>query len=353
MSTIANDEIDDSIKRLGIRHDVSLKKLNTFGFDARAEYFATAQNDQHLVELLEYSRAKEWPVFVLGGGSNLVLTRDISGLVLCLGSQEINYARQPDGSIHVTAGAGVNWHALVMDTLDRGHTGLENLSLIPGTVGAAPVQNIGAYGVELVDRIVSLRAWHQPTRQFRTLNRVDCKFAYRDSLFKRERGDWIVVSVKFTIGGATTLVTTYASLAERLLHQNVSEVPTSRAVSQAVIAIRQERLPNPETLGNAGSFFHNPIVTSAQFSRLVKANDGLVGNTMRDGRVKIAAGWLIDRLGYRGYRRGDVGVHEQQALVLVNHGKGTSEQLLTLVAEIQGAVREAYAIKLTVEPLVV
>jgi len=346
---------DLAVAQHGIRCGVSLQELNTFGFSARAEYFAIAQSDQHLIDILNLARRRNWSVFVLGGGSNLLLTRNISGLVLCLGDKQISYNTQPDGRVHVTAGAGTNWHELVMDTLDRGYGGLENLSLIPGTVGAAPVQNIGAYGVELVDRLVSLRAWHVTRREFITLQRDECDFAYRDSRLKREPGDWIVVSVTLAIGGDTPLITHYASLAERL--SNMSNRTTTsmdaRTVSDAVIALRQERLPDPAKIGNAGSFFHNPIVSAAHFSSLAAEHHGIVSYPMPDGRVKLAAGWLIDRLGYRGVRRGAVGVHQDQALVLVHTGGGTGSDMLGLVEEIRAAVHAAYEVELTVEPLVV
>jgi len=340
------------LKSLQIQPNVSLKDLNTFGFDSRAEYFATTTSDQRLVDLLEFAEALGWPLFVLGGGSNLVLTRNISGLVMRIGDSKITYSLQPDGLVHVTAGAGVNWHALVMDTLSQGHGGLENLSLIPGTVGAAPVQNIGAYGVELVDRFVSLRAWHRPSRQFVGLDASECEFSYRNSRFKSERGDWIVLSVTLCVGRNVPLTTSYSSLADQLNTSGVM-APTAKDVSDAVIAVRQSRLPNPTVIGNAGSFFHNPIISAAEFARLSSEYPGMISYAMPDGQVKIAAGWLIDRLGYKGVRRGAVGVHDEQALVLVNHGGGNGQELLLLVEEIQSAVRAKYEIEMTIEPLVV
>ena len=344
-----------ALERLNVQRDVALATRNTFGFEAHAEYLATATDDDSLVALLALAEERHWPVFILGGGSNLVLTRNIPGLTVCLGDTGIRYEEPsdaPGNRVHVTAGAGCGWHELVMDTLAHGHTGLENLSLIPGTVGAAPVQNIGAYGVELVDRFVSLRAWHRPSRRFMTLGADECAFAYRDSLLKRERGDWIVVSLTLAVGGDTPLVTDYASLAEQLAGLEGGTV-TARAVSDAVIAVRQSRLPDPAVIGNAGSFFHNPIVPAETFAAIAREHHGIVSYAMPDGRVKLAAGWLIDRLGYRGTRRGAVGVHQEQALVLVNHGGGSGEELLVLVREIQEAVENAYGVSLTVEPLIV
>ena len=353
--TESDPALELALERLDVQRDVPLATRNTFGFEARAEYFATATDDTDLTALLTLADERHWPVFILGGGSNLVLTRDIPGLTLRLGDTHIRYAEHADAPgkpVHVTAGAGCGWHELVMDTLAHGYAGLENLSLIPGTVGAAPVQNIGAYGVELVDRFVSLRAWHRPSGQFMTLGPDDCAFAYRDSLLKRERGDWIVVSLTLAVGGDTKLVTQYASLAEQLAGQDDGTI-TARTVSDAVIAVRQSRLPDPAVIGNAGSFFHNPIVTAETFAGIAREHHGIVSYAMPDGRVKLAAGWLIDRLGYRGARRGAVGVHQEQALVLVNHGGGSGEELLVLVREIQEAVKNAYGVSLTVEPLIV
>ncbi len=350
--TESDPTLESDLERLNVQRDVPLATRNTFGFEARAEFLATATDDASLIALLEFAEDRQWPVFILGGGSNLVLTRDIPGLTLCLGDTRIQYADAPGKRVHVTAGAGCGWHALVVDTLAHGHAGLENLSLIPGTVGAAPVQNIGAYGVELVDRFVSLRAWHRPSRQFMTLGPDDCAFAYRDSRLKRERGDWIVVSLTLAVGGDTPLVTDYASLAAQLAKHQDGAI-TARTVSDAVIAVRQSRLPDPAVIGNAGSFFHNPIVKAETFAEIAREHNGIVSYAMPDGRIKLAAGWMIDRLGYRGTRRGAVGVHQEQALVLVNHGGGSGEELLVLVREIQGAVKDAYGVSLTVEPLIV
>ena len=332
-----------------------LDALNTFGFHQRAARYAEASDESALVALLEGAETEGWPVFTLGGGSNLVLTRDVPGLVIRLVDDAIAFERDvpglPPGAVRVRAAAGVGWHALVEATLDAGADGLENLALIPGTVGAAPVQNIGAYGVELADRLERVRAWHRPTRHFVELTAAECGFGYRDSRFKRERGDWIIVRADFTLGPHRPRVTGYASLASALPRGDA--VPSAREVADAVIRVRRSKLPDPDVIGNAGSFFHNPVVPASEALALRARHPGLVSWPTPDGREKLAAGWLIDRLGYRGARRGAVGVHRDQALVLVNDGGGTGEQLLALVEEIVGEVRATYGVTLSVEPVIV
>ena len=343
---------------LDIRRDHPLDALNTFGFRQRAERYAEAADEDALVALLARAETERWPVFVLGGGSNLVLTRDVPGLTIRLTDRTVDVERDapalPPGAVRVRAGAGVGWHALVEATLAAGADGLENLALIPGTVGAAPVQNIGAYGVELADRLERVRAWHRPSGRFVELGADACGFAYRDSRFKRERGDWIIVRADFELGAHRPRATGYASLAAALARrQGGDDGPSAREVADAVIAVRRSKLPDPAEIGNAGSFFHNPVVSAAEAARLREMHPGLVSWPAPDGREKLAAGWLVDRLGYRGVRRGAVGVHRDQALVLVNDGGGTGTELLGLVEEIRRAVREAYGVALTVEPVIV
>ena len=334
-----------------IEVDAPLADRNTFGFEQRAAGLATARDDRELVALLEHADAERLEVFVLGGGSNVVLTRDLRQLVLIPGHDGIRYAPQTDGTVHVTAGAGTGWHDLVLDTLNRGLAGLENLSLIPGSTGAAPVQNIGAYGVELADRLVSVRALHRPDRTFRTLGPEPCAFGYRNSLFKRQPGTWIITAVTLRLAPDLPLVTDYTSLAHALSHLAPEDL-SARRVSDAVIAIRRSKLPDPALIGNAGSFFQNPVVTRERADALLREHPDLPCHPTDHGDCKLAAGWLIDRLGLRGARRGGVGVHTEQALVMVNHGGGTGRQLMTLVEDIRAAVRQAYGIELIVEPVV-
>ena len=319
--------------------------------------------------LLARADAEGWPVFTLGGGSNLVLTRDVPGLTIRLVDDAVRFERDapglpaglPPGAVRVRAGAGLGWHALVEATLGAGADGLENLALIPGTVGASPVQNIGAYGVELADRLERVRAWHRPTGRFVELTAAECEFAYRSSRFKREPSDWIIVRADFVLGPHRPRVTGYASLAEALgttrpgdgPAERAAGEPSAREVADAVIRVRRSKLPDPAVIGNAGSFFHNPVVDAGHAARLRAEHPGLVSWALPDGRVKLAAGWLVDRLGYRGARRGAVGVHADQALVLVHRGGGTGAELLALVDEIIRAVRARYGVVLSVEPVVV
>ena len=342
-----------------ILHDHPLDELNAFGFRQRAERYAEAPDERALETLLGLAEANGWPVFVLGGGTNVVLSRDVPGLTLRLTDDRVIIERDaPElgpGEVRVRAGAGAGWHALVEATLAAGADGLENLALIPGTVGAAPVQNIGAYGVELADRLERVRAWHRPSARFVELPVDACGFGYRDSRFKRERGDWIIVRADFALGPHRPRATGYASLAEALRRAGAAgdAPPSAREVADAVIAVRRSKLPDPAVIGNAGSFFHNPVVPASEAERIRRSHPGLVSWPDARGAEKLAAGWLIDRLGYRGVRRGAVGVHRDQALVLVNEGGGTGAELLALVEEILGAVRAAYGVELTVEPVVV
>ncbi len=343
---------------MNVSPDHPLDALNTFGFSCRAERYAEAPDEATLVALLDRAEAEGWPVFVLGGGSNLVLTRDVPGLTIRMTDERVEICPAEAGALRVRAGAGVGWHALVETTLDAGADGLENLALIPGTVGAAPVQNIGAYGVELADRVERVRAWHRPSRRFRELSADECGFAYRDSRFKRERDHWVIVRVDFVLGPQRPRVTGYASLVEALASEATSATtrdapPSARRVADAVIRVRRSKLPDPAIIGNAGSFFHNPVVDADEAARLRAAHPELVAWDLPDGRTKLAAGWLIDRLGFRGVRRGPVGVHADQALVLVHEGGGSGAQLLALVDEIRAAVVTRYGVALTTEPVVV
>lgn len=339
--------------------DHPLGALNTFGFERCAERYAEVADEASLVAALALAEAEGWPVFVLGGGSNLVLTRDVPGLTLRMTDGRIDISPAGigvEGALRARAGAGVGWNALVEATLAAGADGLENLALIPGTVGAAPVQNIGAYGVELADRVERVRAWHRPSRGFVELAPAECGFAYRDSRFKRERGDWVIVRVDFLLGPQVPRSVGYASLAGALSAApsgTSSGAPTAREVADAVIRVRRSKLPDPATIGNAGSFFHNPVVTAAEASRLRAEHPGIVAWDLADGGVKLAAGWLVERLGFRGARRGPVGVHADQALVLVHEGGGTGAQLLALVDEIRVAAMARYGVALTIEPVLV
>ncbi len=327
----------------------SLATLNTLGFDQRAEYYIDVNDEYALSKSVAYAKLKGWPLFILGSGSNLVLTRDISGLIIHQTGQHIQY--QPELN-QVTAAAGVNWHELVRDSVSRGYAGLENLSLIPGTVGAAPVQNIGAYGVELVDRFISLRALHLGTNQWHTFNRSECEFDYRCSLFKRQPSEWAISSVTLQVGEHIPINTHYASLTTAIENSAVTEL-TPTIVSDFVCRIRRAKLPDPALIGNAGSFFKNPLVNYAVFDQLKTHFPDIIAYRQSNDTVKLAAGWLVDSLGYRGLRRGAVGVHAHQALVLIHHGGGTGIELLALANEIRDAVQQRYGVALETEPVIV
>ena len=342
-----------STSELNIQHDVDLSGYTTFGFSQRAEHYVEIKSDDELVSVISYAGEMDWPVLVLGGGSNVVLTQDYKGLVIRLVAQHIRYDPvEQTNDVHVSASAGVNWHTLVRDSTTRNLAGLENLSLIPGSVGAAPVQNIGAYGVELQDRFVSLKALHLPTCQWQEFNTEDCKFTYRDSLFKQCEGEYIITQVTLALGNSNPLNTSYSALNEYLLKNHSKSVLTPQLISDSVCDIRRDKLPDPDLVPNAGSFFHNPVVTRQQFQLLQEQHADIVGYRQSDDSYKLAAGWLIDKLGYKGYRQNGVGVHDKQALVLVRYGQSTGNDLLELADAIQQHVVREFDVRLCIEPRV-
>lgn len=333
-----------------VEHNKSLKDFNTFGFDQRAEYFAKANNEAELEQLVKLAEVKSWPVFILGGGSNIVLTKDIAGLVIHMADHRIEVVLEDDdGNKRVRAGAGVGWHDFVLQTLESGANGLENLSLIPGSVGAAPVQNIGAYGVEVKDRIHNVRALHLPTGEWREFSVSDCEFAYRHSFFKNHPGEYAITQVEFNLGAQCAIEADYASLKQELSNRGL-ETPSARDISDTVTSIRQSRLPDPSKIGNAGSFFHNPIVPESQASELEQRFPGIVSFPALTGYRKLSAAWMIDQAGFKGTRRGNVGVYEKQALVLVNLGNGEGSALLALAGEIQTSISAEFGVELSIEP---
>ncbi|WP_065761461.1 UDP-N-acetylmuramate dehydrogenase [Pseudomonas defluvii] len=328
---------------------VSLKPYNTFGIDVRAAHFAEAHTDAEVREVLAHAAAQQWPVLVIGGGSNLLLTANIDALVLRMASKGVRILADDGQRVIVEAEAGEPWHAFVQWTLAQGLSGLENLSLIPGTVGAAPMQNIGAYGVEIKDVFVGLTALDRQTGELHEFALEDCAFAYRDSLFKRNPGRWLILRVRFALSRVMHLHLDYGPVRQRLSEQGI-EQPTAQNVSDAICSIRREKLPDPAELGNAGSFFKNPVVSAALAEHIRQAHPGLVAYPQADGRVKLAAGWLIELAGWKGYRDGDAGVHRLQALVLVNYGQASGEQLHRLAQKIQVDILERFGVELEMEP---
>ncbi|MFI2810013.1 UDP-N-acetylmuramate dehydrogenase [Microbulbifer sp. JSM ZJ756] len=333
-----------------IQADVDLQPYNTLAIAARAAHFAQVENLDQLREALEFARRKKLPILPLGGGSNIVLTGNFPGLVIHLDNPGLEVREQGERTL-VTAGAGENWHQLVMATVDRGLGGLENLALIPGRIGAAPIQNIGAYGVELRDSFSSLEALHIATGEIHIFSASDCEFGYRDSVFKgRARDQYIITSVSLELHGEWHPRVDYPALQQYFREQQIdSSGLTPRAVAEAVIAVRNSKLPDPAQIPNAGSFFKNPIIDGDLYRELKKAHPDLVAYEVGE-RWKLAAGWLIDRAGWRGKRQGAVGVHERQALVLVNPGHGAGAEVTGLAQEIAADIHAKYGVELEPEP---
>ncbi len=329
----------------------SLKGANSFGFEVSAEYCCEITSLSELREALAFADGKGLDVLVLGGGSNLILVDDIPGLVIlnCLRGITVKADVDDPGKVCVTAAAGENWHEFVRYTLENGAFGLENLSLIPGTVGAAPMQNIGAYGVEIKDRMLSLTALDRETGELYEFTTEACEFGYRDSIFKqRAAGRYIITEVSFMLCKECCPVLEYAGLANYFEGLGV-ESPGGLQISDYICEVRRAKLPDPSELGNAGSFFKNPLVSVARREAILQDYPDLVSFADGEG-YKLAAGWLIDRLGWKGRRLGDAAVYDKQALVLVNHGAATGSDILRLAQAIQDDVFSHFDVHLEIEP---
>jgi UDP-N-acetylmuramate dehydrogenase len=336
---------------LPIQHDFSLRALNTFGIDAAAHAYLQVTSPGMLADIRENAALSTLPRLVLGGGSNLLLTRDFPGLVLHMCTTGIDIVAEDEEAFYVKAAAGENWHRFVLWTLQQGLGGLENLSLIPGNVGAAPIQNIGAYGIEIKDRFHSLTAFDFATGKTLVLDREACRFAYRDSVFKHElRERAVIVDVTFALPKRWQPNTQYADVAQELVACGIA-APTAHDVSNAVIAIRTRKLPDPAMIGNAGSFFKNPLVSKEQRDALAARYPQLVSYVQADGGFKLAAGWLIDQSGWKGKTLGAAGVYEKQALVLVNRGGASGREIADLAAAIQTDVMSRFGVMLEPEPI--
>ncbi len=328
-----------------LHSDVSLRSLNTFGLEAKAERYYRATSVDSLKRILKV----EQPSLVLGGGSNLLLTKDVEGLVVHVDIRERRLLQEREGCVLLQAGAGEPWHEYVMHTIAEGYGGLENLSLIPGVVGAAPIQNIGAYGVELKDHFSGLKALNRETLEEEFFDENSCKFGYRASCFKGElKGKYIITHVRFTL--------TVDHHDHRLNYGDIRSIleksgksPSPKSISDAVVAIRSSKLPDPSEIGNSGSFFKNPELSESEFLALQKLRPDLRFYELPENRYKIPAAWLIDQAGWKGHRRGAIGVHDKQALVLVNHGGGKGEDLWALAKEIQQDVEDKFGVKLNPE----
>ncbi|WP_338845696.1 UDP-N-acetylmuramate dehydrogenase [Massilia sp. W12] len=340
---------------LKVERGADLRALNTFGIMARARAYVQIHALQHLIELRQLlaqdAELAALPRLVIGGGSNLLLLGDVHGLVVHMCAEGMQNAGEDSDYRYLRAAAGSNWHALVEWSLQQGAPGLENLALIPGTVGAAPIQNIGAYGVELKQVLHSVTVYDWNSGEVVVLDNADCAFGYRDSVFKhvwRERG--LVLELCLACPKDWRAQTGYGDLAAELAQAGI-DAPNAQQVAAAVCAIRRRKLPDPAKLGNAGSFFKNPVVTRAQRTALQTVWPDLVSYLQSDGKYKLAAGWLIDRAGWKGRRMGAAGVHEHQALVLVNHGGASGAEIAALAAAIQTDIQGKFGVKLEMEPV--
>lgn len=330
--------------------DAPLQQRNTFGVVATAPWLLELHDSRALPDALALPQLRDAPWLLLGSGSNLLLAGDPPGAVLALRSAAIQRLDDDGEHARVRVDAGMDWHALVLWSLDEGLCGLENLALIPGTVGAAPIQNIGAYGSEAGEYIHCVEAWDVEAGVPRRLDRAACAFAYRDSLFKRQNGRWIVTAVEFALPLRQAPRLDYAGIGEELAAMGIA-APTARDVAEAVIRIRRRKLPDPAVLGNAGSFFKNPIVPATQAEALQAAHPALpVFRADRAESRKLSAAWLIDACGWKGFREGDAGVAAAHALVLVNHGHASGAQLLSLARRIADSVQERFGVAIEPEP---
>jgi len=333
--------------------DVSLQAFNTFRIDARARRYLRVTDPAQLAALAADPALAALPRLVLGGGSNLLLTRDVDALVLHMGLLGKEIVGSTDTATLVRAQAGENWHGFVEWTLDQGLGGMENLALIPGTVGASPIQNIGAYGAEVKDLFHALTVFDFATGATRGMTAAECRFGYRDSIFKHAGGrDLVVLDVTFALPRAWTPNLRYAELAQALAADGIAD-PTPRQVGDTVAAIRRRKLPDPADIGNAGSFFKNPVIAAEDCARLLERWPQLVHHRQPDGSEKLAAGWLIDQCGWKGKSLGRAGVYPKQALVLVNNGGATGEEVMALARAIQADVRERFGVMLEAEPVMV
>ena len=328
-----------------IHENFPLKSYNTFGIDAKARFFNEFSSVEELEEyLMLYS---QYPIFILGGGSNILFTKDYDGAVLKNNIRGIDLQHEDAEYVYVKVGAGENWHQFVLHCINHNWAGVENLSLIPGNIGASPIQNIGAYGVELDDVFWSLEAFHLSEKKIHTFTATDCEFGYRDSVFKnRYKNEFAILSVTFQLKKKPIYHVSYGAITEELEKMGVKDL-SIKAISQAVISIRSSKLPDPQKIANAGSFFKNPEVPTSKYEELKLEFPSIVAYPLAKGPVvKLAAGWMIEQCGWKGYRKGDAGCHAKQALVLVNYGNATGKEIYDLSEEILQSVKNKFDIVL-------
>lgn len=327
-----------------LQENVNLKPFNTFGITVHSKFFASFTTVDELKNLL--FKLNDRRLLILGGGSNVLFQGDFDGVILRNEIKGIELIQETDKDVILKVGAGVAWHNFVLHAIKKGWGGIENLSLIPGSVGASPMQNIGAYGVEIKDVFESLEALEIATGQLRTFTHEECQFGYRESVFKKElKNQYVITSVTYKLSRLPQLNTSYGAIEEELKLRNITK-PTIKDVSNAVIAIRQSKLPDPKKIGNAGSFFKNPVIPSSQFTELQKRYENLPSYKIDDENVKVPAGWLIDQSGWKGKTIGDYGVHKRQALVLVNYKNAKGADIYDLSEQIIQDIWSRYGIKL-------
>ncbi|WP_440998638.1 UDP-N-acetylmuramate dehydrogenase [Fodinibius sp. SL11] len=332
-----------------VKTDVDLTPYNTLNISAKARYFASVESESQLKQILQHPKSEGLQILVLGGGSNVLFVNDFDGLVLHIGIKGREVIKETDEDIWLKIGAGENWHQIVRYCVNNGWGGIENLSLIPGTVGAAPIQNIGAYGVELEEVFEWLEAVDIEGRETRRYEKQHCEFGYRDSIFKGElKGVVIVTSVVLKLSKQPELNTSYGAIQSELDKRNIKQ-PTIRDISDIVIDIRNSKLPNPDSLGNAGSFFKNPIVKEEVYERIIEKYPEAPGYDMGNQKTKVPAGWLIEEAGWKGKVVGNTGTYKQQALVIVNHGDATGREIMDLADRIKTTVKEQFGIDLVPE----
>ena len=332
-----------------LQERISLKEFNTFGIEAQGRYYIRINNAQQLRKLLSYHRFNSCPRLILGGGSNVLFLKDFEGIVFHMAIEGITTIQEDREYVWVKAGAGVNWHTLVLHCIEHGYAGIENLSLIPGTVGAAPVQNIGAYGVEFSNVFSSLEALEMSSGEIRIFDSEACAFGYRESLFKSKlQGQYIILNVTLKLHKKPNFQITYSNLQSTLKSMGVQTL-SIKSISDVVIHLRQRKLPDPTRLGNAGSFFKNPNITQHHFKQLKHTYPKIPGYTQAGGQVKMSAAWFIEQCSWKGQQRGKVGVHDQHALVLVNYGGGTGQAIYRLAQDIQQSVKDRFGVTLIPE----
>jgi len=335
---------------MNIQNNISLKNLNTFGIDVYAKHFASFESIDDLDEIFASKQPQtsnlKLQTLVLGGGSNILFTKNVDGLVLKNEIKGIEMIREDADHMYVKAGAGENWHSFVLYCLKNNYAGVENLALIPGNVGASPMQNIGAYGIEIKDVFHSLEAFDMDEMKTVLFDKEACSFGYRESVFKNKyKGRFIITSVTYKLSKKPLFNTSYGAIEAELEKMKVPAL-SIQAIAQAVINIRSSKLPDPKQIGNAGSFFKNPEIENSQFEKLKNDFPNIIGYKLENGNVKLAAGWMIERCGWKGYRKGDAGCHEKQALVLVNYGNAKGSDIYDLSSEILDSVYKKFGVQL-------